>query len=169
MKKQLLAVEGTLTPLSSKSHITYSCLVDEDPASLDMEFRYTPKVMEDPEASRLLIWEAIEKYEAAELVELRKAEWERYMPLQNLLTLSVDDPHGFRGSAHRHPSEQRHMLCEQEASPGFLAGPLPSGIWKITISVHCVVTPECTYQLIVHKGGQSRDLGSVRAAHAYTT
>ncbi|WP_166244043.1 hypothetical protein [Paenibacillus turpanensis] len=158
---ELLTVEGTLTPLSSKTHITYQFHIDEPSASLVIDFKYSPKVLEDREAARPLIVEAIEKYVEPSVAELQKKQWERFAPLQNLLTLSIDDPSGFRGSAHRHPPEQHHILGEGEASPGFIAGPLPSGIWKITISVHCVVTPTCTYHLTVRKGGDAHELGTV--------
>ncbi|CAM4285634.1 hypothetical protein [Paenibacillus tarimensis] len=149
---ELLTIEGTLTPLSSKTHITYQFHIDEPPARLAIEFQYSPKVLEDSEISRPLIMEAIGKYVDPSAADLQKQQWERFTPLQNLLTLSVDDPEGFRGSAHRHPPEQRHTLAVGSASPGFIPGVLPAGIWRITISVHCVVTPACTYRLSVYKG-----------------
>ncbi|PAD79405.1 hypothetical protein [Paenibacillus campinasensis] len=157
----LLIVEGNVTPLSSKTHITYQFHIDEPAACLDIAFAYSSKALEDREASRRMILEAIDKYAEPSISELQKQHWERFVPLQNLLTLSLDDPSGFRGSAHRHPPEQHHLLTEEQASPGFIAGPLPSGIWKLTISIHCVVTPECHYRLVVRKGGNADAMGTI--------
>lgn len=151
MPKDIIAVEGKLTPLSSKTHITYQFHLEHALSSLEIDFRYAPKQFLDREASKPLILEAIENYSDPAWAELYKKQWENYYPLQNLLTLSLDSPSGFRGSAHRHAPEQRHMICPDgsKTSPGFIAGDVPSGVWKVTISVHCVVTPDCRYELLV--------------------
>lgn len=161
MMHELLKVDGTLTALSSKTHITYAFHMDEPAACLLFDFTYSPKHLEDREASRELIVGAIDKYASPSNAEWQKTMWERFLPLQNLLTLSIDDPSSFRGSAHRHPPNQRHLLAEEKASPGFIAGVLPAGIWKVTLSVHCVVTPTCTYSLVVKKGRDMRDMDTV--------
>ncbi|MCI3921101.1 hypothetical protein MO973_12730 [Paenibacillus sp. TRM 82003] len=158
---ELLTAEGTLTPLSSKTHITYQFHIDEPHEAVTIDFQYSPKALEDPDAARPLIERALEKYAEPSIAELHAKQWERYAPLMNLLTLSVDDPEGFRGSAHRHPPEQRHELAKDGASPGFIAGPIVRGVWKITISVHCVVTPTCNYRLTVKKGRDAHEVGTV--------
>ncbi|WP_458127015.1 hypothetical protein [Paenibacillus sp. Z3-2] len=151
MQRDIIAVEGKLNPLSSKTHITYQFHLDPHLSLLEIEFRYAPKSWLDKEASQPLILEAIETYSDPAWIELHKQEWEKFYPLQNLLTLSLDSPEGFRGSAHRHDPEQQHVICQDESktSPGFIAGEIPSGVWKVTISVHCVVTPDCCYELLV--------------------
>lgn len=156
MLTDIITVEGKLTPLSSKTHITYQFHLKQDLSSLEIDFRYEPKQFLDKEASRPLIMEAIETYADPAWGELYKKQWENYYPLQNLLTLSLDGPSGFRGSAHRHPPDQQHVICSEvgQTSPGFIAGDIPSGIWKITISVHCVVTADCRYELSVRGIGQ---------------
>ncbi len=50
----------------------------------------------------------------------------------NVLSMSLFDPDGFRGTAAHRAEEMR--IGESIASPGFLAGPLPSGTWSIVIS-----------------------------------
>lgn len=151
MHKDIMAVEGKLTPLSSKTHITYQFHLGHPLSSLVIDFRYTPKQFLDKEASQRLIVEAIERYSDSAWVELHKKQWDHFYPLQNLLTLSLDSPSGFRGSAHRHDPKQQHQICREgsKTSPGFIAGDISSGVWKVTISVHCVVTPDCRYELFV--------------------
>ncbi|TDQ37169.1 hypothetical protein EV213_11448 [Aureibacillus halotolerans] len=156
-----MIAEGSLTPLSSKTHISYQFHLSEPCPFLVVDFTYSPKVLDDKEASRPLILEAIASFASPSAIELQKEKWEQFLPLQNLLTVSIDDPAGFRGSAHRHSPDQRHILSSDEASPGFLAGPVQSGIWKITISVHCIVTPTCMYRLSVKKGRDDHELGAL--------
>lgn len=61
----------------------------------------------------------------------------------NLITVSVDDPHGrYRGAGHRHDASQRLVLAERESSAGFVAGPLIAGQWILTVSAHTVVSDQ---------------------------
>ena len=57
----------------------------------------------------------------------------------SLLTLSLFDPAGFRGAGHRYAPRQFVRLGPREATPGFLAGPVPPGEWVVEVDVHCVI------------------------------
>jgi hypothetical protein len=59
--------------------------------------------------------------------------------VRNLLTLSLFDPHGFRGAGHRHAPRQEVLVAPDEATPGFLPGPLPPGTWTVEVDCHCVL------------------------------
>lgn len=155
--RDILHVEGRLTPLSSKTHITYQFHLPEAIERLHVAFSYSPKKLEDPAKTQVLIHEALEKYVKPPLQDVYKKQWENYAPLLNLLTLSLDDPAGFRGSAHRHPNEQQHDIGAEESSPGFFSGPIQEGVWRLTISAHCVVTEDCHYKLLVQAEGGARD------------
>ena len=56
-----------------------------------------------------------------------------------LLTLSLFDPHRFRGAGHRHAPQQEIVIGPQGATPGFLEGPLPAGGWTAEVDCHCVL------------------------------
>jgi hypothetical protein len=75
---------------------------------------------------------------------------DRSAGVRNLLTLSLFDPHGFRGAGHRHLPRQEVLLSPGWATPGFVAGPLPGGEWTVEIDVHCALPSE--------EGGVSYDL-----------
>jgi len=60
-------------------------------------------------------------------------------PYNNLLTLSLFDPHGFRGAGHRHAPAQEIVVGPAEATPGFLAGPVMAGRWLLEIDCHAVL------------------------------
>lgn len=57
----------------------------------------------------------------------------------SLLTLSLFDPRGFRGAAHRYAPMQTIRLGPHAATPGFLAGPVPPGEWMVEVDIHCVI------------------------------
>ncbi len=50
----------------------------------------------------------------------------------NAISMAVFGPDGFRGTGAHLAEEMR--IGESDASPGFLAGPLPSGTWAIVVS-----------------------------------
>lgn len=56
----------------------------------------------------------------------------------NLLTLSLFDPQGERGTGHRGQPTQHITLSTGEATPGYNAGPLPPGTWNIMINVNLI-------------------------------
>ncbi len=77
--------------------------------------------------------------------------------LRNLVTVSLFDPHGFRGAAHRHAPEQELTVSLREASPGFLPGPLPAGLWTLELDLHAVLPSlrgglDYVLEVIAHPG-----------------
>jgi hypothetical protein len=143
----LIDVKGQVTPVSSRSHITYSFDLSQPVEGLNIHFKYHPKRLEDLERSKTMILESLVKYSNAEYLDLDSAKWETFMPLTNLITLSVDDPTGHRGAGHRHDSEQLLYVSEHRASPGFVSGPMIEGMWRVTLSLHGIVTDICSYEL----------------------
>lgn len=64
--------------------------------------------------------------------------------IANLLTPSLDDALGrYRGAGHRHANDQHLALGPETASPGLVAGPIPPGVWTLTISAHTLVSAQC--------------------------
>jgi hypothetical protein len=94
MKRIILEVEGQVTPLSSKTHISYNFYLGQPGGKLWISFAYEPKNLEDRELAKMMIFESIDKYTEADQRERLQAKWESYLPLKNLITVSVDDPEG---------------------------------------------------------------------------
>jgi hypothetical protein len=143
----LIDARGQVTPLCSRSHITYCFDLRQPVGELKIRFSYYPKRMEDIERSKAMILESIENYSNSEYPDLVRTKWETYMPVTNLITLSVDDPAGHRGAGHRHAPEQLLYVSEHRASPGFVSGPMIKGMWRVTLSLHGIVTDICSYEL----------------------
>lgn len=149
--KTLLEKEGILRPSDSKSHIIYEFQLERESKRLNIFFSYSPKFLDDREKARDLIVKNLSAY-MDECPEKAVDSWEEYLPLKNLVTLSFDDPSGFRGAAHRHPSTQSLFITPECASPGLLPGTLNIGKWRVVVSAHAVVTEVCSYQLRIWEG-----------------
>jgi hypothetical protein len=147
----LIDVKGQVTPVSTRSHITYSFDLRQPVRELKIRFSYHPKRLDNLERSKEIILESIGKYSVSENQELDQAKWESFIPLTNLITLSVDDPNGHRGAGHRHDPDQLLYLSENGASPGFVSGPMIEGMWRVTLSLHGIVTDLCSYELQIWK------------------
>lgn len=65
--------------------------------------------------------------------------------LDNMLTLTLFDPHGFRGARHRDGTHHRDgahhdvVISPHDATPGYLPGPLPAGDWIVQIDTHRIL------------------------------
>ena len=148
--KRLLCVDGQLTPKDSKSHIVHVFNVETGGGKLIFMFSYEPKKLIDNDVAKELIKESIIKYVGNEKEQVL-IRWRSFLPLQNLITISIDDPFRFRGAAHRHSPDQELFISENNSSPGLLFGKIISGKWMVTISAHAVVTEVCNYKLTVYK------------------
>ncbi len=145
---QILLVKGTLFESSNKTHISYSFYI-ENISHLYFKLDFNPKTLEDKQKAKTMIYDCLLKY--SNLAE--EETWEKYFPLKNLLTLSVDDPKNFRGAAHRQPTDEALLIAYENSSAGFLDGEMINGYWKITISVHSIVTDSCDYELQIWTEG----------------
>lgn len=81
------------------------------------------------------------------IVELRFEPWQVGSTL-NLINLTLLGPAGFRGAGHRHGQVHRVELSAQQATPGYIPGPLQQGRWEVVVHVHAVLT-EVSYTLQV--------------------
>ncbi len=131
-----------LNPKNSKSNIYLPFNIESGFERMEIHFSYTPKFLEDRNLSQTYIEEGMKKYAPGEFRSGYKT-WEYYLPVTNLITLSLDSPEGYVGCAHRHNPEQMHILSESFGSPGFVAVNLTGGIWQAVINVHAVVTENC--------------------------
>lgn len=153
--KLLFRAGQTLTPADSKTHIPLAFEVPAGLAAMEVRFSYAPKRCEDPALARRLILEGLEKYAPAATPE-QSLRWEDYLPVQNLLTLSLDTPSGYAGCAHRHNPVQRHIIAPGNCSPGFSAAKLEAGLWRAVVSAHCVATLSCAFVLEIYGEPEDR-------------
>lgn len=149
--KTYLIQEGKLSPVDSCRNISVPFELKEETNQLNISFCYKPKVLYDRAAAEKILEGCISDYSLEEQEDFIRRFYDN-MPLNNLLTISVDDPSEFRGAVHRHLNNQHLFIRKDSATHGLIAGAIPLGRWVVTISVHSVVTETCNYRLHVWGG-----------------
>ena len=87
--------------------------------------------------------------------------------LANMLTLTLFDPHGFRGARHRGGSQHTVVIAATAATPGYLAGPLPAGEWVVQIDTHRIM-PGAPVQYTLDITLSGSEAGTIASAAAST-
>ncbi len=144
---KLLEMTLSLTDEDNKRNLPIPFFVPEDMEALHILFFYEPKTSDDREKQLALAEENIRRDAPGDWG--REYDPAAFLPLKNLLTLSLDDPFGYRGAAHRQSPRQEHWISETDASPGFFAGKLPGGSYCLTVSVHGLVTSRCEARICI--------------------
>lgn len=146
----LLNEEFQVLYKDEKTNISFPFTVPEGTVSLKISFSYDPKLLEDGDRAKMLIENNIKK-DAGDYAD-QYPDWKEYLPLKNLITLSLDDAKGYRGCAHRQDKEQIHIIREDFASRGFHKGRPEAGSWKVVLNLHGIVTEKVNCILKVEAG-----------------
>ena len=149
--KILLEKEIILTPENEKTNILLPFTVEDECDRLRITYSYSPKELGDCERARKLTEENLERdtHGDRHLYPCYK----EFLPLKNLVTLSLDSPSRYIGAAHRQDSEQCHTISEDFSSVGFLKSRTEKGQWVLQLNVHALVTEECTCRVKIEAGG----------------
>ena len=130
-----------LTPDDEKSTRYIPFTVPEGVKKLIITYSYAPKILDDEKKSLELIKENLIRDAGEDWTEF--TDYSEFMPLKNLVTLSLFSPEGFRGAAHRQADSQYHEISESSADYGFIRGSITEGEWKLCLNVHALVTEYC--------------------------
>lgn len=149
--KKLFEKELILTPSNEKTNILLPFRVEEEYEKLIITYSYSPKELSDCERAENLIEENLRKDTHGDR-ELYP-DYRKYLPLKNLVTLSLDSPSKYMGAAHRQDREQCHIISETFSSVGFLKGKIEKGLWILYLNVHALVTESCTCKVKIEAGG----------------
>ncbi|MCC8016314.1 MAG: hypothetical protein LIO43_02795 [Clostridiales bacterium] len=124
---------GKITPKDDKSNIPMDFDVPCGIQKLIIDYSYFPKEFNDESAALDLIKEKLAQYLGPEFSENPVD----FLPVKNLITVSLDENGKYRGAAHRQSNKQTFEISADYASRGFLKGKPQSGRWRIVLNVHC--------------------------------
>jgi len=130
----LLKKTGLITPEQDKTNLFFDFHVPAGISKMSIDYSYGPKTVEDKEAALRLIHEKMLQYTA-------DGEPADYLPVKNLITLSLNDEKGYRGAAHRQAEMQHHEISKDYADAGFIKGEINSGMWQLALNIHCCACP----------------------------
>ena len=134
-----------LTPDDEKGNRFIPFVLTEDYKKLVISCCYSPKILEDEEKTVQLIKENLMRDAGDDASEY--SDYSEFVPLKNLITLAVESPDGFVGSAHRQAENQKHEIGEDFASPGFVKTKITKGQWAAVLNCHAVVTDSVKYEI----------------------
>lgn len=139
----IFSTKGKITTDNDKTNLIHRFDVQSGIKSLTIKYSYSPKTLENREKAVALVRSCFEKYD--EQLVGKPAD---YLPVKNLITLSIDENGKYRGCAHRQANEQVHTLSEEAASPGFSKGKINEGEWDIVLNVHSI-SCDVEYTIVV--------------------
>ena len=134
----LFSLDTTFTDADHHTHRAYSFAVPSGLREIRVKLAYSPKDFDDEEKSVGIIRDILARdawYETFTEEEVRG-----FLPLRNHISVSIDSPDGWLGTAHRHAPRQEYFINEKDCACGFRPAPIKAGEWKITLSFNCVVT-----------------------------
>lgn len=135
-----------LTPDMTSGHYRFSFNVDKKYDMMRLSYSYSPKRLEDREDALRLIRECYARYG----YNADEAQAQAELPLNNLITISLDSPCGLAGTAHRHAEKAEYTVGPEAASPGFSKVSILPGEWAIVLSAHAVLSNEVTAEVRVY-------------------
>lgn len=110
--KTVLNKKISLTPKDTKTNIEIPFDIEENADKLKISFKYLPKILEDEEKAKQLVKDCILK-DADKFADAKEYQnIQEFLPLKNLVTISVYSPDEYIGAAHRHDNEQTIFLSE---------------------------------------------------------
>lgn len=129
----IFSTKGRITTANDKTNLIHRFDVPDNINKLIIRYSYSPKTFDNREKAVSIIRDSFDKYD--ETLVGKPAD---YLPIKNLITLSVDENGKYRGAAHKQANEQEHIFSAAYASPGFIKGKPEAGEWDIMLNVHCV-------------------------------
>lgn len=139
----LLNAKGKITLHNNKTNLIHRFDVPNGLKALKISFEYSPKTLENREKAIEEVKDCLEKYD--EVCEGRPAD---YLPIKNLVTLSLDANGRYIGAAHRQSNNQEHIISADKSSVGFIKTEIEQGEWDIMLNVHSV-SCDIDYKIIV--------------------
>lgn len=143
----LVEKEWYLTPDDHQKHIKIPFELKQNYEELKIYFEYSPQLVEN-ELALKVIEQAVPKYfKQAELVDLAQ-----FLPLENLITLSVAKEEVYLGCRHHKATNQLVSLSETTSSLGYSPVAITPGKWEVQLHGHAVISEQVFVKLKIIGG-----------------
>ena len=127
---KIFSKTGRIFEKDDKTNICHSFTVSEGAQRLIVRYAYSPKTVGNKDKAAAAVISGMKKY------DVPLGNMEELLPVKNLVTLSFDDPKGYRGACHRQPNEQTIVITERDSTPGIFNRKLPAGQWQVVLNIH---------------------------------
>lgn len=138
-----------ITPEDNQTNIPIRFILEQDYQALEITFSYGPAYATDEEVLPYLM-KTLPRYLKKEVTpEVAR----RFLPVENLVTLSLAYEGDYLGARHTKERVQRIVLSPSEASLGFPAMPIEKGEWELQLNVHNNCSPKLTANITIEAKG----------------
>lgn len=133
----------------SQTDVSFYFDVAEGVEKIRIRFGYFPGTETDPLICIPPIEQSMNRYYGCFPRALQPMEKEHFLPIKNLVTLSLDKDGVYLGNAHRWATRQEHVISCGQASLGFLPPEKMEGKWHGMLHLHEILSERVTGHLIV--------------------
>ncbi|MDO5132586.1 MAG: hypothetical protein Q4D81_06355 [Eubacteriales bacterium] len=133
----------------SQTDVPFSFQVPEGMEQIRIRFGFFPGKETDPLICLPPIEQSMNRYYGYYPRALQPMEKEHFIPIKNLITISLDKDGVYLGNAHRWATSQEHVLSAGHASLGFVPPEKMAGKWRGTLHLHEILSERVTGHLIV--------------------
>ena len=127
----------------TSSDIVFSFQCPAEVEELVVSFTYSPGEEATREICLPAVQAAVTRYYGGYPQEIEPMTAEQFLPVKNLITLSLAREGVSLGNAHRWAPEQEHVISCRYASSGFCCPAAMSGTWTGMLHLHEVLSPIC--------------------------
>lgn len=144
---QVLKNSYRLTTADVARDIPFAFDVPVGARQVQIELHFDPAGETEVKRCREPILRAMDTYYAGNIPISEEQNWADYLPLKNLITLSLDWNSTYLGNAHRWDNRQIHTFSDTQTPRGFHLPDELHGTWSGMLHVHEVVSAECCVEL----------------------
>lgn len=120
-----------LTDSDNQTNIVIPFRVEELYQYLEIDVSYTPQEVSERIAKGKIL-SALPKY------HVNLENWNDFLPLLNLITVSVSHNDSYIGCRHTKESVQKIIISEDASSLGFINYGIVQGSWELQLNLHCI-------------------------------
>ncbi len=127
----------------TSSDVVFSFQCPAEVEELVVSFTYSPGEEATREICLPAVQAAVTRYYGGYPQEIEPMTAEQFLPVKNLITLSLAREGIYLGNAHRWAPEQEHVISCRYASSGFCCPVSMAGAWTGMLHLHEVLSPVC--------------------------
>ena len=132
------------TPQDAQHDVPIAFPFPEGTTEIRLYFTYSPGKETADEICRPAVEKALTRYYDCYPHELQPMPVDKFLPVKNLVTISLDKGGQYVGNAHRWDTDQTHILTTGRASRGFTPPARVEGPWGGMLHLHEIISPVCT-------------------------
>lgn len=131
----ILAQQWRLSPQDERRQLKVPFRLTRSYQELRLAFSYTPSQVVPAEALPVITAALPTAFTATERAKLQAAD---FLPLDNLITVSLACGADYLGCYHNKSATQQLWVTGDQASWGLLPHEIAAGPWEVQLSTHCL-------------------------------